>query len=62
MSNDGHCKGLQDSRRRELHETARRTVMFHFQWDKHGRLWGHEWEAVAWMAKSEKLLQEIETP
>gem|GEM_PF-6170086 len=36
--------------------------MFHFQWDKHGRLWGHEWEAVAWMAKSEKLLQEIETP
>ena len=28
--------------------------------DQHGRLWGHEWEVVAWMALASDAIRELE--
>jgi len=31
-------------------EAARRETLDADHWDEHGRLWGHEWATIAWMA------------
>ena len=35
---------------RAMARLSRELEMVQAMWDKHGRLWGHEWAAVAWMA------------
>ena len=61
MSEDnGHCESLKAARIAEMAGHARRVVSYIQQWDQYGRLWGHEWEVVAWMALASGAIRDLD--